>query len=93
MAAAVFAAPTSSNERQQRWIVVVVGRGSLGSEEGQRQRWVGAAAAMGRGLQPDQPSGWEGEVPGAACVPLNLHQQDMQIIAPTPTLLSITWTL
>ena len=24
---------------------------------------------MGRGLQPDQPSGWEGEVPGAACVP------------------------
>ena len=26
-------------------------------------------AVMGRGLQPDQPSGWEGEVPGAACVP------------------------
>ena len=24
---------------------------------------------MGRGLQPDQASGWEGEVPGAACVP------------------------
>ena len=23
---------------------------------------------MGQGLQPDQPSGWEGEVPGAACV-------------------------
>ena len=28
---------------------------------------------MGRGLQPNQPSGWEGEVPGAACVPFSLY--------------------
>ena len=27
---------------------------------------------MGRGLQPDQPSGWDGEVPGAACVPISV---------------------
>ena len=29
-------------------------------------------AAMGRELQPDQPSGRKGEVPGAACVPRHI---------------------
>ena len=46
-----------------------VSRGLLGQRGG-------AAVVMGRGLQPDQPSGRKGEVPGAACVPkvcLGIH--------------------
>ena len=30
----------------------------------------GASGSDGSGLQPDQPSGWEGKVPGAACTVL-----------------------
>ena len=48
-------------------LVDLTGAANRGSS-GQRG---GAAPTMGRGLQPEQPSGWKGQVPGAACVSTN----------------------
>ena len=40
-----------------------------GNREGNREGSEEGAPTSSRGLQPDQTSGWEGEVPAVACVP------------------------